>query len=210
MRETPALTITVPEAPRFGEALPIDAAPQVLAFLARRRSASAFTLHAPGPSRAELDDLLRLSARVPDHGKLAPWRFIILEGAAKDAVGDKLTTIGRSRPDATRAKAMAALGKFTTPPLAVFVISHPVAGDIPEWEQILSAGAVCATLLNAASAMGYGANWITDWYSTDEAGKAAIGVHPDERVAGVIYIGRATEAPLERVRPDVSSLTTRP
>lgn len=198
--------LSVPPPPEFGDPLAITPSPETLAFLARRRSASAVALRAPGPDAAELETLLRLAARVPDHGKLFPWRFIVLAGDGKTAAAERLAELAKARSDAP--KASAALAKFTTPPLAVCVVSRIVRGDIPEWEQILSAGAVCLTLLNAASAMGYGANWITDWYATDPKAKAILGVEEDEQVAGILYIGTAAEAPLERVRPDVASLTT--
>ncbi len=202
------MAIDVPAQPEFGEPLPVEAAPEVLAFLARRRSASALSLRGPGPSAGEIETLIRLAARVPDHGKLFPWRFLVLEGEAKAAMAEKLAVMAKNRTDAP--KATAALGKFSLPPVAICVVSRIMPGDIPEWEQVLSAGAVCSTLLNAASAMGYGANWITDWYSTDEAAKAVIGVRPGDRVAGIIYIGTPAEAPLERVRPEVGRLISRP
>jgi len=202
------MTVAVPDAPEFSQPLPVEANEAVLAFMARRRSASALTLRAPGPTEDELQTLLRLAVRVPDHGKLSPWRFIVIEGEAKARIGAQLTDLAQARPDAT--KALAALGKYNAPPLAVCVVSHVKPGDIPEWEQLMSAGAVCASLLNAAAALGYGANWITDWYAFDDLALAAIGVGPDERVAGFLYIGTAAEAPLERVRPDVNALVTRP
>ena len=197
---------SVPTAPFFGESLPVRAAPAVLEFLALRRSTPAPTLRAPGPSRPELDDLLRLAARVPDHGKLAPWRFIILEGDGKARFEARLETIAAGRPDAT--KATAKLGKLKTPPMGVVVVASPVQGDIPEWEQLLSAGAVCTNLLMAAAAMGYGANWITDWYAYDDQAKAVLGLGAGEQVGGYVFLGTAAEAPLERVRPDVAGLTT--
>ena len=178
----------------------------MLAFLARRRSASAMALTRPGPSRAEVDDLLRLAARVPDHGKINPWRFVILQGAAKDDFTARLLTLAEARPDAP--KAVAALGKLRNPPLAVAVISSPVEGQIPPWEQQMSAGAVCATLLYAATAMGYGANWITDWYAFDDDALAVLGVAPGEQVAGFVYIGTLGDPPMERVRPEVDAITS--
>jgi nitroreductase len=201
------LPVSVPDPPQFGEPLPIRPSPEVLAFLTRRRSASAVTLRAPAPSPEDLDILLRLAVRVPDHGKLAPWRFIVFEAEAKVRTAEQLAQIAKARPDAP--KATAALAKFTTPPLAVCVVSSVKAGDIPEWEQRLSSGAVCMTLLNAAAALGYGANWITDWYSYDEAARAVIGLRPGEQVSGFLYLGTPAEPPLERVRPDVSALVTR-
>ncbi|HET9161004.1 MAG TPA: nitroreductase [Caulobacteraceae bacterium] len=202
------MSISVPDPPQFGEPLPPKASPEVLNFLALRRSASALTLRAPGPAADELDILLRLAVRVPDHGKLSPWRFIVIEGSAKDRIAGELKALAEARAD--HVKASAALGKFTAPPLAVCVVSHVKQGDIPEWEQLLSSGAVCLSLVNAASAMGYGANWITDWYAFDERAQRVFGLTEGERVAGFIYIGTPAEPPLERVRPDVASLVTRP
>lgn len=201
------MSIPLPPQPEFGEPLPTTASPETIAFLARRRSASALLLSAPAPSEGEVRDLITLAARVPDHGKLAPWRFIVIEGQGKVALAEKLITLAAKRPDAAKAKA--ALGKFRSPPLAICVVSRIIEGDIPAWEQELSVGAVCVTLLNAALAMGYGANWITDWYSVDEEAKAQYGVAPGERVAGFIYIGKSCEPPLERVRPDIDRLMTR-
>ncbi|MGH8277933.1 MAG: nitroreductase family protein, partial [Steroidobacteraceae bacterium] len=146
---------SVPDAPEFGDALPIEGSPQTLAFLARRRSAAALTLAAPGPTDAELARLLRLAARAPDHGKLSPWRFTILRGEAKALFVQALEAIAAQRPDAP--KAAAKLGKIRLPPVTVAVISRYVEGEIPEWEQRLSAGAVCMLLILAAQAMGFGA-----------------------------------------------------
>ena len=196
------MSVSIPDAPQFGEPLPNTPAPQVLSFLARRRSAAALTLRAPGPTPLELDELLRLAARVPDHGKLGPWRFIILEGEAKSAYAERLEQVAANRPDG--AKCVAKLGKLKTPPLGVAVVSHVTHGEIPDWEQILSAGAVCTTLLYAATAMGYGANWITDWYAYDEQAREALGLAPTERIAGFVFLGTPAEVPLERVRAELA------
>jgi nitroreductase len=198
------LTHSVPTAPQFGEAAPIVASPQTLAFLARRRSASAMTLAAPGPSDDELATLLRLATRVPDHGKLSPWRFVVLKGEAKQRFIAGLEAIAAKRPDA--AKLSAKLGKIKAPPLTVAVISHPAPAEIPEWEQRLSAGAVCMTLIIAAQAMGFGANWITDWYAYDKDATRLLGLGEDERVAGFVHLGTSAETPLERVRPEVAAI----
>ena len=200
------MAVSVPPQPEFGESLPIAPSQAVIDALAHRRSASALTLRAPGPTPDELVDLLRLAARAPDHGKLNPWRFVILKGDAKAQYARSLETMAAARPDAP--KATAALGKLKAPPLAVAVISAPVDGQIPEWEQVMSAGAVCTLMLTAAAAMGYGANWITDWYAFDDAALALLGVKTGERVAGFIYLGTAAEAPQERVRPNVAALTS--
>ena len=196
----------LPSPPEFGEPLPLDAAPEVLAFLARRRSASALTLTAPAPSADELDQLLRLATRAPDHGKLAPWRFVVLEGEAKARFAQRLDDLARARGDD---QAAAKLGKLKVPPLAVAVIAAPKAGtSIPAWEQELSAGAVCTTFLYAALAMGYGANWITDWYAYDAEANAVLGLKDGERVAAFMLLGTPREAPLERERPQVSALVS--
>ncbi len=192
--------------PLFGEPLPLSASPQTLAFLARRRSASAMTLAAPAPSRGDLDTLLRFAVRVPDHGKLSPWRFVILEGEAKNAFVAGLEAIAAGQPDAV--KLSAKLGKIRIPPLTVAVISSPHEGEIPEWEQRLSAGAVCLMLIIAAQAMGYGANWITDWYAYDDEAGRLLGLGEGERVAGFVHMGTANEAPLERVRPELGELVS--
>lgn len=196
----------LPPAPDFGAALPQSAAPEVLRFLALRRSTSAVTLAEPAPTPDQLDDLLRLATRAPDHGKLAPWRFVILEGAAKAAFAARLDALAESRADT---KLSAKLAKLKIPPLAVVVVSSPKPGAIPEWEQVLSAGAVCANLTYAALGMGFGANWITDWYSYDADAAAILGLGAGERVAGFVMIGTPSEPPLERERPDLPPLVTR-
>ena len=198
---------TVPTAPEFGEAAPIEASPQTLDFLARRRSASAIALTAPAPSDAELATLLRLATRVPDHGKLSPWRVVVLRGEPKQRYIAGLEAIAASRPDGERLKAK--LGKLKAPPLTLAVISKaPAPGDIPEWEQRLSAGAVCMTLIIAAQAMGYGANWITDWYAYDAAAGRLLGLADGERVAGFVHLGTSADTPLERVRPDLGAIVS--
>jgi nitroreductase len=198
------LAHSVPAAPQFGEAAPIEASPETLAFLARRRSASAMALAEPAPSDAELATLLRLATRVPDHGKLAPWRFVVLRGEAKRRFIAGLEAIAAARPDAERLTAK--LGKIKAPPLTVAVVSRVRPGDIPEWEQRLSAGAVCMSLIVAAQAMGYGANWITDWYAYDADAARLLGLGEGERVAGYVHLGTSAEAPLERVRPEVGAI----
>ena len=192
--------------PAFGDPIGIEAAPEVLTFLARRRSASALKLAAPGPDAAQVQDLLRLACRVPDHGKLAPWRFILLEGPDKAAFADRLDALARARGDE---RAAGKLGKLRTPPMGIAVISAPREADIPEWEQVLSAGAVCMTLVCAAQAMGFGANWITDWYAYDAEARACLGVAATEKVAGFILLGSPSEPPRERERPDPAGRVSR-
>lgn len=200
------MTGSVPPAPLFGDVLPIEPSSAVVDFLAKRRSASAMTLIAPGPDAAQLTELLRLAARVPDHGKLSPWRFVILRGAAKDAFAEKITALADRQ--ANPVKANAALRKLTRPPVAVAVISRYIPGEIAEWEQRLSAAAVCQQMLLAAAALGWGANWITDWYAYDISAREILGLSDGEQVAGFLYLGTASEPPQERARPDVAALTT--
>jgi nitroreductase len=201
-----ALASLPPPAPQFGDTLAIRPSPETLEFLAQRRSASALSLGEPGPSEAELRALLTLAVRVPDHGKLAPWRFVVLQGSGKRAFVQGLEAIAAARPDA--AKLHAKLGKIRVPPLTVAVVSRVVEGEIPAWEQRLSAGAVCAILIIAAQAMGYGANWITDWYAYDDEAAGLLGLGEGEQVAGFVHLGTASEAPLERVRPHLQALIT--
>ncbi|MCR5876295.1 nitroreductase [Phenylobacterium sp. J426] len=196
----------LPPEPEFGTALPVTPAPEVLRFLALRRSTAAVTLEAPAPTDAELDQLFRLAARAPDHGKLAPWRFVVLEGPDKAAFADRLEALARSRGDANL---VGKLAKLRIPPLTVVIISRVKPAAIPEWEQILSAGAVCTNFLNAALAMGYGCNWITDWYSFDQDALAILGLAHGERVAGFMMLGTPGEPPLERERPDLAPLVSR-
>jgi nitroreductase len=200
------VTITLPPAPQFGAPMALRPAPEVLAFLATRRSTSAVTLAEPAPGADELDILFRLATRVPDHGKLTPWRFIVLEGDDKARFAGKLEALALSRGDP---KAAAKLAKLKIPPLAVAVISSPKPDAMPEWEQILSAGAVAVTLLNATLAMGYGANWITDWYAYDLQANAILGLQATEKVAGFVLIGTPREPALERERPEASALVSR-
>ncbi len=196
-----------PAPPIFGEPLPPRADEAVVAFLTRRRSASALTLRAPAPDDAELAGLLALAARAPDHGKLAPWRFLVLRDPAKALLVERLTAIAARRED--HAKLIAKLGKLATPPLTVAVVSRHEASDIPEWEQRLSAGAVCTLLTLAAAARGWGANWITDWYAYDAEATALLPLRAGERVAGFIHLGTPAEPPLERARPKVEPLVER-
>lgn len=162
------------------------------------------TLTAPAPSDFELTTILTLAARAPDHGKLSPWRFIVLSGDAKSTFVNRLETIASARADA--AKAHAKLGKIRVPPLTVAVVSRFIDGEIPEWEQRLSAGSVCTLMIIAAQAMGYGANWITDWYAYDANARRLLGLTVNEAVAGFVHIGTVGESPMERVRPNIESI----
>jgi nitroreductase len=202
-----AVSPIVPPAPAFGEPVEIGRpSPETLALLARRRSASAALLTAPGPSDAQLQDLLRLAARAPDHGKLFPWRFIVLRGEAKAAYARELERFAPEQPNPD--KALATLAKLKNPPVTVAVVSHTIDTNIPEWEQILSSAAVCQNLLVAAEAMGFAANWITDWYAYEDRSRILLGLDGQERIAGFVHLGTSAEPPLERVRPEIDKLVT--
>lgn len=178
-------------------------------FLLTRRSRPARTLTAPVPDRAALLPILTAAARVPDHGKLEPWRFIVLEKPALTRlaalVGARAEALGLD-PD-RRAKSVA---QYADADLAVVVVKCPRPTDkIPETEQILSAGAVCLTLLNAAQASGWGANWLTGLAASDaDFARDGLGLQPGEWVAGIIHIGTESAVPPDRPRPDLSAITT--
>ncbi|XBQ16095.1 MAG: nitroreductase [Oceanicaulis sp.] len=184
---------------------PLDAArrsAETLDLLARRRSTRAKDMTGPGPSAQELDTLLTIAARVPDHGKLFPWRFVVFEGEARAKFGEILEARLRElEPEAPPERYALERERFTRAPVVIAVISDVAENHkIPEWEQVLSAGAVCQTLLVAASAMGYASQWLTEWYAYDRETKKALGLDPGEHVAGFIYLGTAAEAPTERPR----------
>lgn len=196
-----------PLPPALGDPLPVHPSRETLDLLAHRRSSPAQALGEPGPDREQLSILLRLGARVPDHGKLAPWRFILIARADKPALLTTLQEIAatRAEPDIAQAK----LGKLAAAPMTIGVVSRAdPASKIPVWEQELSAGAVCMNLLIAAEAMGFGANWITDWYAYEPAALRVLGLGPHEKLAGFVHVGTPAEPPLERARPDIADLVT--
>lgn len=197
----------LPAEPDLTDALPAQPSPERLKALALRRSSSAQSLTAPGPTPEEQTAILRIGARVPDHGKLFPWRFIVIEHAAKTALVEQLKTIAATRPDADTATAK--LAKLAAPPFTVVVVSQPNRDHkIPAWEQELSAGAVCMNLLHAADALGYGASWITDWYAYDAAAMKLLGLAEGEKIAGFVHVGAQAAAPLERARADLADLVS--
>src|SRR5438445_1239221 len=167
--------------------------PEAIDLLKTRRSLKPVELIAPGPSPAEVDTLLTIASRVPDHGKLAPWRFIVFEGEARLAAGQAIETAFRAKyPDAKPDQLDYERKRLARAPLVIAVVSR--AGShvkIPEWEQVLSAGAAAMSLVLAAHALGYGANWITEWYAYDRRVLAELGVKPEEKIAGFVHIGRA-------------------
>jgi nitroreductase len=182
-----------------------------LKLLTTRRSFKAGELAGPAPSAAELDTLLTVASRVPDHGKLAPWRFIVFEGDARLAAGDAIVAAFRAKyPDAKPEHVEAERNRLARAPLVVAVVSRAAPHiKIPEWEQVLSAGAAAMNLVLAAHALGYGASWITEWYAYDRSVLDALGLAPHERIAGFVHIGRPPGPPEDRPRPPLGEIATR-
>jgi nitroreductase len=188
---------------------PIPTAPETLEFLRLRRSRPAKTLTAPVPDRPALRGLLEIAARTPDHGKLEPWRFLVLEKPALDRLAAQVPERGAALGiEAERVEKMRR--QFADADLAVCVVASPKLSDkIPEVEQLLSAGAACYGLLTAALAAGWGANWLTGWAAHDRAFvERHLGLTPRESVAGFIHLGTETRQPPERPRPDLDGITT--
>jgi nitroreductase len=184
-------------------------APDALDLLLSRRSGSAKAMTGPGPSPAQVETILAAAARVPDHGKLFPWRFILFEGDARRRMGDLLAE-SLPQTDATPERLETERQRFARAPLVVGVISRTREQiPIPEWEQILSAGAVCQTMLIAAHAMGFVANWLTEWPAYNPVVKEKLGLKPGERIAGFVYIGTSAIVLEERVRPDMAKIVSR-
>jgi nitroreductase len=147
---------------------------------------------------------------VPDHGKLTPWRFVIFEGRARDRAGQIALDIRLAdKPDLDEPGRAEELRRFARAPLVVGVVSRAAPHvKIPEWEQVLSAGAVCMNLIIAARALGFSATWLTEWVAYDARFRAAIGLAEHERVAGFVHIGRATAAIEDRPRPPLQTIVT--
>jgi nitroreductase len=181
-----------------------------LAALDARRSVPSRLLAEPGPSREQLARMLASAVRVPDHGKLAPWRFLRIAGDARLRLGELLAARSRERDaDAPEAAIEKDRLRFSFAPTIVAVIARPVAGHkVPESEQLSSGACVCFALLQAAQALGFGAQWLTGWAAYDPVVLARLGLAADERILGFIHIGTATEPAPERLRPDPDTLLT--
>lgn len=180
----------------------------IIDFLLTRNSAPIPELRAPAPSDTEIETMLRAATRVPDHGRLEPWRFIIYRGDARIEVGKKLAELAERREGPlAEGRRNQELARFSRAPLVIGVVSSPKPNaKIPQWEMFLSGGAAAMNLVIAANALGYGANWITNWYSDNEEGRALLGLAPHERVVGFIHIGSYDGPAPERPRPDVAKL----
>jgi nitroreductase len=178
-----------------------------LSLLSTRRSGKPRDLAAPGPDEAQLQQILEIAARTPDHGKLAPWRFVIVPADKRAALAETITNAYRAeRPQAARLE-IEALEQFATQaPVLVVVLSSPkVDSHIPLWEQELSAGAACMNLLQAAHALGFAGGWLTGWSAYSDAVRDAFGAEP-ERIAGYIFLGTPGKQLEERPRPDLQKI----
>jgi len=185
--------------------------PDALELLKIRRSVKPREMIAPGPSPAELDTILTIGARVPDHGKLTPWRFIVFEGDARVRAGELIAKVFAAKnPQATPDEIEVEKKRLTDAPLVIGVVSstrpHP---KVPPWEQELSAGASAMNIVTAATALGYGACWLTGWFAFDRDVLESLGLKADEKLAGFIHIGTPSKPSEDRPRPALSELVTR-
>jgi nitroreductase len=182
-----------------------------LAFLKSRKSGSAKALGQPGPTAEQISEILQIAVRVPDHGKLTPWRFVLFEGAAREAIGQAFAAQWKVlHPEHGEEMLAFHRGLFLRAPVVIAVVSTAAPhSKIPEWEQLLSSAAVCYNLVLAATALGFEAQWQTDWVAYDDEAKAAMGLKASERVSGIVYIGTTTAPLEERPRPDPQVHLTR-
>jgi nitroreductase len=185
--------------------------PDALDLLKIRRSVKPREMTGPGPSPAELETILTIGARVPDHGKLTPWRFIVFEGDARVRAGEVIAQVfARKNPAATPAEIAVEKNRLTDAPLVIGVVSftkpHP---KVPAWEQELSAGASSMNIVTAATALGYGACWLTGWFAFDRDVLDGLGLKADEKLAGFIHIGTPLNPSEDRPRPQLGDIVTR-
>jgi nitroreductase len=180
----------------------------IIDFMLTRNSAPIPELREPAPGDGEIATMIRIATRVPDHGRLAPWRFILYRGRAREEIGEKLADLAEKREGPlTEARRNQELTRFSRAPLVIGVISSPKENPkIPQWEMFLSGGAAAMSLVLAANALGYGTNWITNWYSDVEEGRRILGLAPHERVVGFVHIGSYDGPAPERPRPDPAAL----
>lgn len=185
--------------------------PDALQLLKTRRSVKPMEMTGPAPTDAEIDALLTIASRVPDHGKLAPWRFIVFTGDARVSAGKIIADVfAKNRADATPDQIEFERQRLTRAPLVVAVVSRAAPHvKIPEWEQQLSAGASAMSLVLAAHTMGYAASWLTEWYAYDRAVLDGLGLAANERIAGFVHIGKPVNPPEDRDRPKLETIVTR-
>lgn len=179
-------------------------------YLLSRRSVTKPFLSEPGPTQDQLTEMLTIANRVPDHGKLAPWRLVIYAGDARQQVGEILATMfAANTPEASPEQLEAERKQFLPAPLTVGVISSPVDHPkIPQFEQLLAASNVAFNLVHAANALGFGAHWVTRWFAYDEQASRALGAHAGERFVGFVHIGTPETQLEERARPTLEDVVS--
>jgi nitroreductase len=185
--------------------------PDAIELLKHRRSVKPREMNGPGPSPQEIETILTIGARVPDHGKLVPWRFIVFEGDARIRAGEVIAKVfARKSPGASTTDVEIEKNRLMEAPLVIAVVSftrpHP---KVPPWEQELSAGASAMNIVTAATALGYGANWLTGWFAFDRDVLQDLGLKADEKLAGFIHIGKPSKPNEDRPRPVLSEIITR-
>lgn len=185
--------------------------PNAIDLFTSRRSIKPVELVGPAPTAAELSTLLTIASRVPDHGRLTPWRFIVFEGDARLKAGEAIVAAFRKKqPNATPEQIERERQRLARAPLVVAVVSRAAPHvKIPEWEQVLSAGAAATSLVFATYALGFAASWLTEWYAYDRDVLDALGVKPNERIVGFVHIGRAEKPAEDRPRPALEDIVTR-
>lgn len=182
-----------------------------LTLLRTRKSPKIFDITAPGPSTDEIDAMLAIASRVPDHGKLAPWRFVVFEGEARERAGEAIAAIFKEdNPEADEDRVNIERTRLSRAPVVIAVISKAGAhAKIPEWEQLMSGAAASTLLVLAAHALGYAATWLTEWYAYDPRTRAALGLAENERIVGFVHIGTLAKAQEDRPRPALADIVTR-
>lgn len=182
---------------------------EVLELLHTRRSVMAADMNAPGPDPAQIQSILTAAARVPDHGKTIPFYFIVFEGDARTAIGNKLAELyTRKNPDEKDDKIEVERNRFLRAPTVIAVVHRVRPAKHPQWEQIMSAGAACQNLILACNAHGFAAQWLTEWYACDEEARAIFGMDERDTIAGFIHIGSSENTPEDRDRPDLSQIVS--
>jgi nitroreductase len=183
---------------------------EMISLLKTRRSFPSMNLVEPGPTPEQLTDLLTIASRVPDHGKLAPWRFILFRGDARAAAGEATAAVlKKNRPDIDEKSLAHETNRFLRSPLVVAVVSRAAPhAKIPEWEQLMSAGAVAMNLIVAANAMGFATQWLTEWVTYDAEARRVLGLAETERLVGLVYVGTPNTEPFERPRPALADIVS--
>lgn len=183
--------------------------PDVLEYLLKRRSVKVDDLVEPGPRADELEQILTAASRVPDHGKVVPFYYLVFSGEARAQAGEVIAqAFLRDNPEASEDQVAREKARFSRAPLVVAIIHRARKAKHPQWEQILTCGAVAQNFLLAANALGYGAQWLTEWYAYDDDVRGAFGLDETDHVAGFMMVGSVGSAPEERDRPDLPAIVT--